>query len=807
MEDVRAIPGLLADPVMVFKSRTRNDSYVFFTERKDSENRSIVIPLAVNKKVGRIIINKITSIYGRNNEEDYVYSNIINNNLVYMDRERAEEWEKKISPADRRTNQKQYLGQRSTKLTRLDNNILSKENLVKFLSSRQFMVSDGTTYGFAHGGKIYLNPETLNSNVAVHEYTHLWDNYIRATNPELWEKGMEAFKKTSLWQEVRDDPNYADIADDDSLVLSECHARICGEVAQTVLERIASEDGEIARNTVIDWDKETWGYIAERMSTDVSAFKDAGAFMSMPMKDLMQGKNIRIEESQKKSMENENHVVNEKAADGTAVPATDQFDAVVRSRFENVAKKLVSFDMNSENYKEAFELLGRIEKMTGISAEQTSVQSENELAAESTENDNAAQAVESEPAKDTAAVAEEVSDVQNGSSSYQDYIAGNVVYGRTALPPFVSMTDDGRLKNCENFVVKGYDARSGEYFVDNGDEKLVLPRETFNAILKPIEYVSKDKGQEKNDAVHLSGNGIVFDNPEKGIKGTVVPEFSLMTQNGLQSYKDCVVSKFNEIDRTYTLHNNDSVISVSEECFKEITAPERFENAFDENTPAYKKMLKTQYEDFFKARSNTACNFRHNLSVFCRKEANSPCDALKVAKGIIQEMPPAEQQKTKELLKKVARKGESLNELIVRTYHEAVKEVPLNEEYIKQYQPENKIARPFYDTVSGYGQKVDNDSQLLRTDGDYNLKIGDSLKNIDIRSESVFGYGKENVHFSEMKVISASKEGNTVTLMDKDKSFIELPRDTVLKAYKEQRLKEMKYSSSQSRRDSIGISY
>ena len=95
MDDVRAVPDLLANPVMAFKSRTREDSYVFFTERRDFKNRSIIIPIAVNKRKGRIIINEITSMYGRNNEIDYVYSNAESGYLVYMDKKRTEEWEKK----------------------------------------------------------------------------------------------------------------------------------------------------------------------------------------------------------------------------------------------------------------------------------------------------------------------------------------------------------------------------------------------------------------------------------------------------------------------------------------------------------------------------------------------------------------------------------------------------------------------------------------------------------------------------------------------------------------------------------------
>lgn len=532
-----------------------------------------------------------------------------------------------------------------------------------------------------------------------------------------------------------------------------------------------------------------------------------------------------------------NSVVNDKV-DEKNQQNESSFDNAVKSRFESAAQKLSSLDINSENYKEAFELLNRIEKLTGISepsekidfAENETkenfqpspnVKTPEEFETMKKEIDNIKivddYESESQPAKAVSesksvengnpaekTSLEENAEIQKEDVSYQEYAAGKVIYGKTVLPPFASMTSDGHLKTCENFIVKSYDSENGTYLVENENEKLSLPRETFNSLLNPAGLY---KEQQEEKTFQMEGSGIVFDNPEKGVKGTVIPEFSLMTQNGLQTYKDCVVAKFNESDKTYTLKNGDSVISVTEERFKEITSPERFENKFDENTPAYKKMLKTQYEDFFKERSNTAYNFRHNLSVFCRKEANSPCDALKVAKEIIQKMSPAEQDKTKKLLKKIAREGESLNQLIVRTYHEAIKEVPLNEEYIKQYQPENRIARPFYDTLSSDGQKIDSDPQLLRTDKDYNLKIGDTLKDIDIKSDKIFGHGKENVHFSELKVISASKEGNTVTLMDKEKSFIEIPRDTVLKAYKKQQLKEMKHQQSHSRRNSMEISY
>ena len=89
----------------------------------------------------------------------------------------------------------------------------------------------------------------MDSNVAVHEYTHLWDKYIQNTNPELWEKGKAVFKNTSLWKQVTSDPAYSDISKDDDLVLSECHARISGNLAKNILEKIAREDDK----KISDW--------------------------------------------------------------------------------------------------------------------------------------------------------------------------------------------------------------------------------------------------------------------------------------------------------------------------------------------------------------------------------------------------------------------------------------------------------------------------------------------------------------------------------------------------------------------------
>ena len=73
--------------------------------------------------------------------------------------------------------------------------------------------------------------------------------------------------------------------------------------------------------------------------------------------------------------------------------------------------------------------------------------------------------------------------------------------------------------------------------------------------------------------------------------------------------------------------------------------------------------------------------------------------------------------------------------------------------------------------------------------------------------EKLFGKGKESVHFDELKVVSASKEANTITLMDKDKSYFKLPRDTVLAAYKEQQLREMRRGQWHGRGNAMSLGY
>ncbi len=456
-----------------------------------------------------------------------------------------------------------------------------------------------------------------------------------------------------------------------------------------------------------------------------------------------------------------------------------------QSSLDKASELLKGIQFTPENYKKLLNVINDITEMSGN--EQLKVPTEEQVQKAAQEKDQQPQT--------------EIRDVENEQKQNIDTFDPNapVIYGKTILPAFTVMAE-GKLHSIENAVVMKFNKANQTYLIDNGNEKLELPSKTFETLLK-------DKQEQEEKIKRAEGRTFVFQDKERGIDGTVIPEFSMYTQRGLETFKDFVPIKHNPADDSFVISNGDSTMTVTAERFKEITAPERFENKFDENSPAWKKLCEQEYKDFFEPRDNCAYNFRHNLSVYCRKEANSPCDALHLAKDIISRMSKTEQKNTEKLLKSLQNENETMNELIARIYHEAIQEQPLNEEYIKKYQPENVIARPMYDTISANGTKIENDPALIKGSVNRNLEIGSTLKNVSIETGSIFGKGKDTMHFDELKVISASKEGNTITVMDSNKSFFKLPRDTVLEMYKDQQLKEIKHEQRQTRSNTMSISY
>ena len=157
-------------------------------------------------------------------------------------------------------------------------------------------------YGWTAGGKIYLNRDAMNPDAPIHEYTHLWDEMLRKRNPALWLRGKELLKRTSLWQEVLDDANYADIRADEDAVASEVHSRLTGREGAKLLAGILA-DGRIkpmeragvlsqVKAWITDMYRELRGTFEKWSGRDLSKLS-VEDFTRMTLRDLADGVNPR----------------------------------------------------------------------------------------------------------------------------------------------------------------------------------------------------------------------------------------------------------------------------------------------------------------------------------------------------------------------------------------------------------------------------------------------------------------------------------------------------------------------------------
>lgn len=103
----------------------------------------------------------------------------------------------------------------------------------------QYLKGKGVVYGYTDGKEIVLNQEHLNPNTPIHEYQHLWRTAAKEMNPELIAHGDELIKQTQLFADLKEDPNYKHLSDDE--ICDEAFARLTGEDGAAILEQMAKD--------------------------------------------------------------------------------------------------------------------------------------------------------------------------------------------------------------------------------------------------------------------------------------------------------------------------------------------------------------------------------------------------------------------------------------------------------------------------------------------------------------------------------------------------------------------------------------
>ena len=113
--------------------------------------------------------------------------------------------------------------------------VVSNEDMVKVAEAQ----GKGVVYGYTDGKQIVLNQEHLNPNTPIHEYQHLWRTAAKNMNPELIEHGDKLIMQTQLFADLKQDPNYNHLTDEQ--ICDEAFARLTGEDGAAILEQMAKD--------------------------------------------------------------------------------------------------------------------------------------------------------------------------------------------------------------------------------------------------------------------------------------------------------------------------------------------------------------------------------------------------------------------------------------------------------------------------------------------------------------------------------------------------------------------------------------
>lgn len=103
----------------------------------------------------------------------------------------------------------------------------------------QYLKGKGVVYGYTDGKEIVLNQEHLNPNTPIHEYQHLWRTAAKEMNPDLIEYGDKLIMQTQLFADLKQDPNYNHLTDEQ--ICDEAFARLTGEDGAAILEQMAKD--------------------------------------------------------------------------------------------------------------------------------------------------------------------------------------------------------------------------------------------------------------------------------------------------------------------------------------------------------------------------------------------------------------------------------------------------------------------------------------------------------------------------------------------------------------------------------------
>ena len=113
-------------------------------------------------------------------------------------------------------------------------------------------------YGFTTDNKIFINPEHMNEGVLLHEYGHVWQDFLRKQNNDLLNIGYDLIQRDKGFEEYRliYGKKNADGSENIDLALDEYMADLISKRGQALLE--ASN-----RSRFVNWLNGVFTYIKQ----------------------------------------------------------------------------------------------------------------------------------------------------------------------------------------------------------------------------------------------------------------------------------------------------------------------------------------------------------------------------------------------------------------------------------------------------------------------------------------------------------------------------------------------------------------
>lgn len=192
------------------------------------------------------------------------------------------------------------------------------ENVMASEGVKEYLRGDEVVYGVTKDGDVYLNPDVHSSesalyNTAVHEFGHVWTDYLQTTKKgkAIYAKGAALVSKTAEYQnQIK---KFRGTTDENGNILTE--EQVKNRAVNETMAILIGNKGESILDASLkqqfqEWIVAVWSYVKEtfKMSKDLTTEQvenlTLDEFLGTALADIMSGKPLKITEAQVKKLKN-----------------------------------------------------------------------------------------------------------------------------------------------------------------------------------------------------------------------------------------------------------------------------------------------------------------------------------------------------------------------------------------------------------------------------------------------------------------------------------------------------------------------